>query len=165
MSDATSAPPQDMENEEGELTDRPKRARVFKKGKMVFQNGLRSIPCMVRNISEGGAMLEFETAFLLPQEFNLYIDLEDYEVTCERRWEKGLRCGVQFIGEKRHKSAQRAQTLKTSDEALNEDTDARKETLDCFFTRRRSEDTRRTVEPTRPSRPTGGGKPGFGKRR
>jgi PilZ domain-containing protein len=168
MSDATSAPPQDTENEEGELTDRPKRARVFKKGKMVFQNGLRSLPCMVRNVSEGGAMLEFETAFLLPQEFNLYIDLEDYEVTCERRWEKGLRCGVEFISEKRHKSAQRAQVLKTSEEALKKDTDNRQESPDSFFSRRKEEDTRRTVEPVntaRSTRATSGGKQGFGKRR
>lgn len=167
MSEAIPAPQDPASADVTEFPDRPKRARVFKKGKMVFQNGLRSIPCMVRNISEGGAMLEFETAFILPKEFDLHIDLEDFEVTCERRWERGLRCGVMFIGEKRYSSAQRAQVLKTSEEALKQEVDDRQETVDGFFSRRRSGDTRRTVEypqPARPARPSGG-KPGFGKRR
>ncbi|CTQ56181.1 hypothetical protein LP7551_04740 [Roseibium album] len=166
MSEAIPAPQDPASADATEFPGRPKRARVFKKGKMVFQNGLRSIPCMVRNISESGAMLEFETAFILPKEFNLYIDLEDYEVTCERRWEKGLRCGVQFIGEKRHKSAQRAQVLKTSEEALTRAEDT-PETVDGFFSCRRSGESRRTVETPQPSRTPrpAGGKQGFGKRR
>ena len=94
MSDAKPFPHAPADESASEQMPRERRARVFKKGKMVFQNGLRSIPCMVRNISEGGALLEFEQAYMLPKEFDLHIDLEDYEVTCERRWEEGLRCGV-----------------------------------------------------------------------
>jgi len=157
---------QQSEEDARDLVPRERRARVFKKGKMVFQNGLRSIPCVIRNISDGGAMLEFEQAFLLPKEFDLHIDLEDYEVTCERRWEEGLRCGVQFISEKRHVSKQRAQVLKTSEKALTTEIDERTESPDNFFTRKRVEEkTPQPAQPVRPSRPAGGGKPTFGKRR
>lgn len=168
MSDVKPAPHPGAEQEkEREFVERERRARVFKKGKMVFQNGLRSIPCLVRNISQGGAMLEFEQAFMLPKEFELYIDLEDYEVSCERRWEEGLRCGVEFISDKRHVAQMRSQSLKTSEEALKKADDDFVDNTSNFFNRRR-DDTRVAVEPGQPlSRPrkTGSGKPTFGKRR
>ncbi|MCV0426327.1 MAG: PilZ domain-containing protein [Roseibium sp.] len=168
MSDVNPAPQQNAEEEQdSEIAERDRRARVFKKGKMVFQNGLRSIPCLVRNISQGGAMLEFEQAYMLPKHFELYIDLEDYEVTCERRWEEGLRCGVEFVGEKRRIAQMRAQSLKSSEEALVKADDEFVDNANNFFNRR-SDDTRRAVEPGEPLsrlRKTGGGKPSFGKRR
>ncbi len=151
-----------------EIVPRARRARVYKKGKMVFQNGLRSIPCIVRNISQGGALLEFEQAYMLPKHFELYIDLEDYEVSCERRWEEGLRCGVMFVGEKRQVAQMRAQSLKTSEEALTKDDDPYVDNTGGFFDRRKADD-RRPVKPGEPlSRPRPGsasGKPSFGKRR
>jgi hypothetical protein len=119
MSDANSNPQSPADESISGPTPRERRARVFKKGKMVFQHGLRSIPCIVRNLSDNGALLEFEQAYMLPREFDLHIDLENYEVTCERRWEEGLRCGVQFISEKRYVTAQRAQVLRSSEDALN----------------------------------------------
>lgn len=153
-------------DEEQDLVPRERRARVFKKGKMIFQKGLRSLPCTVRNISEGGALLEFEQAFLLPREFDLHIDLEDYEVTCERRWEEGLRCGVKFISEKRRVGQQRAQVLKSSEEALKSDIDERRDSPDNFFARRHLNDgQQREPEPARRARPAADGKPSFGKRR
>lgn len=145
--------------------ERDRRSRVLKKGKIIFQNGLRSTPCIVRNISDGGALLHFETAFLLPQHFELHIDLEDFEVTCERRWEDGLKCGVQFISEKRRIGKVRAQTLKTSEEALTPDADPTQETLDTFFQRRVHEAPVRPPQPIHRPRPSGPTKPTFGKRR
>ncbi|EAV45946.1 PilZ domain-containing protein [Roseibium aggregatum] len=160
--------PQMADESASEHMPRERRARVFKKGKMIFQNGLRSIPCIVRNISDGGALLEFEQAYMLPKEFDLHIDLEDYEVTCERRWEEGLRCGVQFIGEKRPVAAQRAQVLRSSEEALrNNEPDHRRDSPDNFFQRRHMDephaDERASVRRNRPD--AGAGKPTFGKRR
>ncbi|POF32295.1 PilZ domain-containing protein [Roseibium marinum] len=167
MSDAKPEPQSfHPEEDPSDLLPRQRRARVFKKGKMIFQNGLRSIPCTVRNISEGGAMLQFEQAFLLPKEFDLQIELEDYEVTCERRWEDGLRCGVQFVGEKRHTSKQRAQVLKTSEEALKVEVNERTESLDNFFARKlAAEKPQQPGGSAQRTGPAGGGKPTFGKRR
>jgi len=166
MSDAKPFPHQIAEESASDQFPRERRARVFKKGKMVFQHGLRSIPCTVRNISEGGAMLEFEQAYMLPREFDLHIDLENYEVTCERRWEDGLRCGVQFISEKRRVSAQRAQVLKTSEEALKSELDDRRDSPDNFFQRKHFDDPQNVSQGTqRRARPASSGKPSFGKRR
>lgn len=149
------------------LEDRPRRTRVLKKGKIVFQGGLRSVPCIVRNLSEGGALLQFETAFLLPPQFDLHIDLENFEVECEKRWEQGLKIGVQFIGEKRSVSAMRSQSLQTSEEALKSEIDVMHDSPDNFFTRQHSGGKGNDGEQhsVRRTRPAGGGKPGFGKRR
>jgi hypothetical protein len=147
--------------------DRPRRTRVLKKGKIIFQGGLRSFPCIVRNLSDGGAMLQFETAFMAPPQFELQIDLENFEVTCEKRWEDGLKMGVQFISEKRIVGAQRAQSLKTSEEALKSEIDLLHDSPDNFFTRQHMMDDgkRSQQQPVRRARPAGSGKPAFGKRR
>jgi hypothetical protein len=166
MSDVKPAPQQPADESNSDALPRQRRSRVLKKGKLVFQHGLRSIPCTVRNLSEGGALLEFEQAYMLPKEFDLSIDLEDYEVTCERRWEDGLRCGVQFIGEKRPVTAQRAQVLKTSEQALRTEIDERCDSPDSFFQRKHFDDKKDAPQQrVRRARPAGGGKPTFGKRR
>lgn len=159
MSNVNPAPQQNAEDEELEdFKPRARRARVYKKGKMVFQNGLRSIPCVVRNISDGGAMLEFDQPYILPKDFELYIDLEDYEVTCERRWEAGLNCGVMFTSERRNVPQQRYQTLKPSDNTLQEDHEDDLEGDDAL-------DAETSGEASQRQHPPMSGKPAFGKRR
>ena len=106
------------ETGEKEVISRSRRARVFKKGRMIFENGLRSLPCTVRNVSDGGAQLQFDEPHLLPKEFELQIDLDGVMVSCERRWEDGLDCGVMFVGEKREVTRKGDQSLKSSEEAL-----------------------------------------------
>lgn len=164
MSNVNPAPQQDADNKDNEdFTPRARRARVYKKGKMVFQNGLRSIPCVVRNISDGGAMLEFEQPYILPKDFELYIDLEDYEVSCERRWETGLKCGVMFTSDRRHVPQKRYQTLSPSDAALPNGFDAfhaDPETPDHDAESAEQPETAGGSD-TMP----GGGKPSFGRRR
>ncbi|MET1414563.1 PilZ domain-containing protein [Roseibium sp. HPY-6] len=153
--------------EEGQ-NERARRMRALKKGKLIFNRGLRSVPCIVRNLSETGAKLEFEQAYLLPHEFVLQIDLEDFEVTCERRWEDGLRCGVEFTSEKRSVGKLRAQILKSSDEALKEEIDELRDSPDNYFSRKRVLDAQKQSaheQPTRTARPSASSKPGFGRRR
>lgn len=150
-----------------EAADRPRRSRVLKKGKIVFQGGLRSAPCIVRNLSDGGALLQFETAFLLPPQFDLHIDLENFEVSCEKRWEDGLKCGVQFISDKRQVVAQRGQSLKSSEDALKSEIDVLQDSPHNFFTRNAMMNASRPAQPqpVRRTRPAPSGKPSFGKRR
>ncbi len=166
MSDPNPDPQHDGDEAQREWVPRAHRARIFKKGKMIFENGLRSIPCTVRNLAEGGALLEFEQAYLLPTEFELFMELADYEVTCERRWEDGLRCGVQFISEKRQTAKQREQVLQTSEQALKRDRNLRTETADGILDRKRSEfvQPEASTDPRAP-RGTSSGKRTFGKRR
>jgi len=167
MSDTMPEPQQTPEDKDGDPTERARRMRALKKGKLVFNRGLRSVPCIVRNLSENGAKLEFEQAYLLPPEFVLQIDLEDFEVTCERRWEEGLRIGVEFVSEKRKVSQQRAQILKSSEEALKDDIDEVRDSPDNFFSRKRVQDEKKKMaeQPVRRTRPAAVDKPGFGRRR
>jgi len=164
MTNVNPAPQQDADNKDNEdFTPRARRARVYKKGKMVFQNGLRSIPCVVRNISDGGAMLEFDQPYILPKDFELYIDLEDYEVTCERRWETGLKCGVMFTSERRHVPQKRYQTLNPSDAVLQNGFDAFH--ADQGETEQEAESEEQTGSADASQNVPGGGKPSFGRRR
>lgn len=164
MSTADPAPQQAADNKDNEdFTPRERRARVYKKGKMVFQNGLRSIPCVVRNISGGGAMLEFDQPYILPKDFELYIDLEDYEVSCERRWETGLKCGVMFTSERRHVPQQRYQTLRPSDAELQSGFDAFHAHQETAEHEDGSEDAADTAGASETG--PGSGKPSFGRRR
>lgn len=167
MPDAKQEPLTSSEETESDINERARRARALKRGKLLFNRGLRSVPCIIRNLSETGAKLEFEQAYLLPQEFDLQIDLEDFEVTCERRWEEGLRCGVEFISEKRPVGKLRAQILKSSDDALTEEIDELRDSPDNYFSRKRVMDEKNkpaSEQPVRTARPACG-KPGFGKRR
>lgn len=119
MQDPQTPDPAAEKDNQDEHQPRHQRARVLKKATVLFKDGLRSAPCVVRNISETGARLEFEHAYLVPTEFELRIELEGFEVSCERRWEDGLTCGVQFISEKRPIKRARAQVLTSSDSALS----------------------------------------------
>ncbi|MTI42789.1 PilZ domain-containing protein [Roseibium hamelinense] len=118
MQDADAQNPLHTDEEADTQLPRQHRARVLKKAKVLFKDGLRSVPCVVRNISEGGAQIHFEQPYLIPTQFELRIELEGFEVTCERRWEDGLVCGVQFVSEKRHIATERKQVLQTSEQAL-----------------------------------------------
>ncbi|WP_422039456.1 PilZ domain-containing protein [Roseibium sp.] len=162
---AAQSPSDDLETEQNE---RARRSRALKKGKLIFNRGLRSVPCIVRNLSDSGAKLEFEQAYLLPQEFVLQIDLEDFEVTCQRRWEDGLRCGVEFISGKRAVGQLRSQTLKSSDDALTEEIDELRDSPDNFFSRKRVLDRKHPDEsdgPAANTRPAANSAKGFGRRR
>lgn len=56
-------------------------------------------PCIVRNFSEGGALLQFDAPFVLPDRFRLTIDTKGVDVMCEVRRRNGLEFGVKFFDE------------------------------------------------------------------
>ena len=58
--------------------------------------GRPAIPCVVKNISNGGALLEFETAEMLPFRFRIQIESEGIDCDCETRHQDGRFMGVQF---------------------------------------------------------------------
>ena len=53
-------------------------------------------PCVVRNISPTGALIEFDCVIALPTAFRLDIDDDLFEALCEIRHQSGRRFGVQF---------------------------------------------------------------------
>lgn len=56
-------------------------------------------PCIVRNFSEGGALLVFSAPFALPDRFRLTVDAKGLDVMCEVRRRNGQEFGVQFVQE------------------------------------------------------------------
>ncbi len=90
MTDDTSDP---SDNRRGD-----DRRTALKSGHIVFNDGKSTQPCKIRNISEGGAKLEFGTPQLLPHTFELHVT-GLAPLLCSLRWAKGSAVGVQFITE------------------------------------------------------------------
>ena len=53
-------------------------------------------PCIVRDISATGALIEFDCVIALPTAFRLDIDADLFEALCELRHRAGRRFGVAF---------------------------------------------------------------------
>ena len=59
--------------------------------------GRPALPCVVKNISQGGALLEFQAAEMLPYRFRLVIESEGIDSDCETRHQTGNHMGVEFV--------------------------------------------------------------------
>lgn len=95
-----------------------RRPRTLKQGFVMYERGLRSTACAVRDLSETGARLQLNDIADLPATFELHVPLDGFKVTCERRWRKGTECGVQFVSPKTMTKMRRMQVLDTP-EKLN----------------------------------------------
>lgn len=71
------------------------RNRVLK-GATISFNSSSTISCMVRNISEGGACLDFGCAAGIPQNFTLTFDSDQVSRQSRVVWKKADRLGVSF---------------------------------------------------------------------
>ena len=75
---------------------REPRTRVFKRGQVVIA-GLATIDCTVRNISQHGAGLRFDSPFVAPTHFALSIVGAERSQAVEVRWQNGCDLGVAFL--------------------------------------------------------------------
>ena len=69
------------------------RMRMFKAGKIFL--GAQCVACTVRNLSDGGACLEFESAYGIPGTFEFVLP-ERCRRMCKVVWANGDRMGVRF---------------------------------------------------------------------
>lgn len=70
------------------------RMRVLKSGKIVVSDKAPPIPCTVRNISAGGACLQMDNHYGIPDAFDVVIDGKQHP--CHVAWRTSLRMGVAF---------------------------------------------------------------------
>lgn len=70
------------------------RQRTFKTGSITLPHGI--VECLIRNMSEKGAMLEFLQPPLVPDDFTLLIKPDMAQRQCRVARRKGLRIGVVF---------------------------------------------------------------------
>lgn len=59
--------------------------------------GRPTIPCTVRDVSDGGAMIETEPDVWLPFSFRLITADGQVDRICEIRHQRGIRYGVEFV--------------------------------------------------------------------
>jgi hypothetical protein len=74
------------------------RKTVHKGAKVVFNNGKGMLVCSVRDLSPGGARLEFPPRVALPETFELHVTGQPVR-KCERRWVRNNIVGVKFVAE------------------------------------------------------------------
>lgn len=71
------------------------RRRMFKVGTIEF-NRAGGITSTVRNLSDGGAMLQVESIIGVPDEFTLFIAADNFKRSCRVVWRKPNKIGVRF---------------------------------------------------------------------
>lgn len=59
--------------------------------------GRSAEPCVVRNVSDSGALLAFASAFEPPARFRLTVEAKGIDVLCEVRRRDGSEYGVAFV--------------------------------------------------------------------
>lgn len=72
------------------------RKRSFLKGTVYYNNRLSSTECLVRDLSEHGAKLQFSAPVTLPDTVELYIPVRDQTFHAEVRWHAGDEVGLSF---------------------------------------------------------------------
>lgn len=87
-----------------------KSAFIYNKG----YNGKRT--CILRNISETGALLQIEHIAGLPSHFTVGVELDAFEVPAKWIWREEERVGVQFEGPLEPIESKRTQVLYLSDD-------------------------------------------------
>lgn len=73
------------------------RLRTLKGGKAVLSPRV-VLDCVIRDISAGGARLEFGAPTHLPDAFRLLIPTSNLLVPVARAWQHGQAAGVRFTG-------------------------------------------------------------------
>lgn len=73
-----------------------RRQRSFLGGRICFSQRRATLDCVVRNVSENGALLEVSDAVAVPAAFDLEIDHRRRSYNAHVRWRDGGRIGVTF---------------------------------------------------------------------
>jgi uncharacterized protein YceH (UPF0502 family) len=73
------------------------RLRSLLKGKLIYNNRLSTMDCVVRDISATGARLALAQHNVLPDQFELYVPLKEKTYTVQVRWRAEEDIGVMFL--------------------------------------------------------------------
>ncbi len=73
------------------------RRRTLKGAKVVLRDW-STFDCVIRNLSETGARLEFSDPVVLPEHFEVLMLEANTLVPADRVWERGTAMGIRFTG-------------------------------------------------------------------
>src|SRR5512144_900857 len=72
------------------------RQKSFLRGCIYFNNRRTVVDCLIRDISEGGARLQFSDAISIPDSFELYIPQKEQTLRAKVERRHGMELGVSF---------------------------------------------------------------------
>lgn len=72
------------------------RTRSFKTGRIIYDNRIKTLDCIIKNISEDGAKLVLTIPENLPSEFSVRFN-DGAEKNCNVRWRVMNEIGVQYL--------------------------------------------------------------------
>jgi|LNFM01.1.fsa_nt_gb two-component system response regulator len=90
------------------------RLRMLKGGMIMFSGRHATIPCVVRDMSNGGARLQVAQVTHVPDTFELLVELDGIEVSCRTAWRKATEIGVEFLELPRRLPPRRVQVVAQS---------------------------------------------------
>ena len=73
------------------------RSRSLLKARIVFNNRMSTIDCIVKNISTSGAKIAVASTLSIPNEFDLEIPLRGKTYRVQMRWRDSESMGVEFM--------------------------------------------------------------------
>lgn len=76
---------------------RAPRQRAFLQGRVYYNNRRASVDCLVRDISECGARLQFSSAVTLPEAIELFIPNKDHVCRARIAWRQEDQVGVEML--------------------------------------------------------------------
>jgi len=87
------------------------RRRVLKGGVVAFNDRHVTLPCAVRDLSDGGARLRIEGSMTAPDTFELIIEIDGLEAACEVVSRRGNEVSVRFTAPPRMVPPRRVQVV------------------------------------------------------
>jgi two-component system response regulator len=87
------------------------RNRMLKGAVIAFSARHATMPCVVRDMSQGGARLQVGQGSAIPDTFELIIELDGLEVHCQVAWRKAREVGVSFLETPRISPPKRVQVV------------------------------------------------------
>jgi hypothetical protein len=73
------------------------RQRCFLGAQLAFNHRRSTFNCVIRDISRGGARLEFAAVDTMPDEFDLHIPHSGRDYRAKVMWRRATLCGVSFV--------------------------------------------------------------------
>lgn len=87
------------------------RRRILKAGIVAYNDRRSTLPCTVRDLSTTGARLRVNGSVNAPDTFDLIVELDCLEASCQVVWRKADQIGVRFLSAPRIVAARRIQVV------------------------------------------------------
>ncbi|MGE0698699.1 MAG: response regulator [Hyphomicrobiaceae bacterium] len=87
------------------------RIKMLKGGMIAYSGGQATMPCVVRDMSEGGARLQVAHGSAVPDTFELAVELDGMLVHTEVAWRSAFEVGVKFLEAPRYSKPKRIQIV------------------------------------------------------